>query len=631
MKYLYLIITLVLLSGCTNKKNDFTTIEHVNFYESKKDQELKPKGNNFSEIFAHENSWAKTKNRPKIGIALSGGGTKSSPFAMGVLKSFIDNQWINNVDIISSVSGGGYSAYYFYNKAIEEYQKNNLNSKFKLDKYFANCNLSYENEVKEMPGLSKEEKKEEYNKFFKQKDLQCKTFYDKDLKHVKENQDILSFYQQKYLSTGENGINGIKDDIHALSTAFSAFTLNSLFIPHHHLSNSIFDWKYELSLSQHLYLNGIINTYGQNKFGGRKVQTFENLKDVIEKENLPMWIIQTSVFKDSWVLDVLKTNEPNLDNTIFEITPYGYGNGLDIYNLEKSYDKYRVDNPDNLGLDLARSTLASAAFFDALTDNNIQFLAFPLLHLFNLRWGIKIPKYDNNIYRQKLHYLLPFPLYYFDMDSSKITLADGGQSGDNLGLYSLVKRGTENIVIVSGSQDNKNRDILKLEDMCSVATFLNNDEKNYEVYFYGDPRIKDDKEKLDFLKNFCNPKENKGKFYEKISMNEWQKPIWEGKIIDKKNNIEMNVFFIKAAIDKMSLTKEAICLYNRNCKEKKYNYPISLLRFWINNEFGKTTFPQTSTVLNTLNGSYTLFQAYMDLAYHYSNQLAGKIDGLNKK
>jgi len=41
----------------------------------------------------------------------------------------------------------------------------------------------------------------------------------------------------------------------------------------------------------------------------------------------------------------------------------------------------------------------------------------------------------------------------------------------NLGVYSLIKRGVKNIVIISGSHDPK-KDKLKLEDMCSVSEFL---------------------------------------------------------------------------------------------------------------------------------------------------------------
>ena len=44
--------------------------------------------NNTNKLYQHE-SWAK-KKRPFLGIALSGGGSKMSPFAMGVLKRFVD-------------------------------------------------------------------------------------------------------------------------------------------------------------------------------------------------------------------------------------------------------------------------------------------------------------------------------------------------------------------------------------------------------------------------------------------------------------------------------------------------------------------------------------------------------------
>ena len=91
---------------------------------------------NTNKLYQHE-PWAK-KKRPFLGIALSGGGSKVSPFAMGVLKRFVDKGWMKDVDIISSVSGGSYSAYYLFSKAIYQSKQNKDSN---LSKFFANCEL----------------------------------------------------------------------------------------------------------------------------------------------------------------------------------------------------------------------------------------------------------------------------------------------------------------------------------------------------------------------------------------------------------------------------------------------------------------------------------------------------------
>src|SRR5436190_3487480 len=48
------------------------------------------------------------------GIALSGGGIRSSSFGIGVMKALYDGGQLDQIDAISSVSGGGFAAYWLY-------------------------------------------------------------------------------------------------------------------------------------------------------------------------------------------------------------------------------------------------------------------------------------------------------------------------------------------------------------------------------------------------------------------------------------------------------------------------------------------------------------------------------------
>jgi len=59
-----------------------------------------------------------TPGRVSFGIALSGGGSKSAAFATGVLTSLAEMGLLDNADYISSVSGGGYAAYYYFTHRI---------------------------------------------------------------------------------------------------------------------------------------------------------------------------------------------------------------------------------------------------------------------------------------------------------------------------------------------------------------------------------------------------------------------------------------------------------------------------------------------------------------------------------
>lgn len=49
-----------------------------------------------------------------VGLAMSGGGIRSASFNIGVLKALFDQGILDDVDVISSVSGGGFASYWLY-------------------------------------------------------------------------------------------------------------------------------------------------------------------------------------------------------------------------------------------------------------------------------------------------------------------------------------------------------------------------------------------------------------------------------------------------------------------------------------------------------------------------------------
>ncbi len=82
-----------------------------------------------------KNEWEQRGGkRPALGLALSGGGTKAGVFAHGVLHGLHDTGLLEQVDVISSVSGGGYAAYWYYSKLLEAKRLG-----FKPDDIFRDC------------------------------------------------------------------------------------------------------------------------------------------------------------------------------------------------------------------------------------------------------------------------------------------------------------------------------------------------------------------------------------------------------------------------------------------------------------------------------------------------------------
>ena len=59
-------------------------------------------------------------DRPRLSVAMSGGGIRSSLFNLGVLKALYDQGLLQEADLLSSVSGGSYTLYWLYRNQLED-------------------------------------------------------------------------------------------------------------------------------------------------------------------------------------------------------------------------------------------------------------------------------------------------------------------------------------------------------------------------------------------------------------------------------------------------------------------------------------------------------------------------------
>lgn len=91
--YIFLIAAAITFSGCTSMPAEKEGQEKFSYKKYESEFQLQ------------------TRDGYELGIALSGGGLRSSLFSYGVLKAFYDLGILEKADIISSVSGGGYTAY----------------------------------------------------------------------------------------------------------------------------------------------------------------------------------------------------------------------------------------------------------------------------------------------------------------------------------------------------------------------------------------------------------------------------------------------------------------------------------------------------------------------------------------
>lgn len=68
------------------------------------------------------------REAPELGLALAGGGIKAADFSIGVLQGLIEAGVMERVDAVSTVSGGGYAALWYFSRLLNpaEYERNSL-------------------------------------------------------------------------------------------------------------------------------------------------------------------------------------------------------------------------------------------------------------------------------------------------------------------------------------------------------------------------------------------------------------------------------------------------------------------------------------------------------------------------
>lgn len=451
-----------------------------------------------------ENPFTKTSaSSNEFGIALSGGGSKAAAFGMGVLAGLADNESLDKATFLSSVSGGGYAAYFYYTHRLFPLTRKDGRAVPTNEALFRDCigidpnNLSPELKTKLLRTdginlcnrLGYPLKDIEYK--LKKGDLRFQSF-------VKCSQDILSPGACRTKMTGylDLGISATAI-VHTLTT-----------IPLKFLSNTVFDWGYATSAAGKIYSDGIGLGYGatipehvdlsgeimeraaidcddekepkdildcrRNIYGvGPVPMTFSELRSGLlqakkqPQGGLPFWIINATATQHRSAYGWIFTTPDNRTSSdMFEMTATSHGSAR--YGF--------VSAPPSIhDMTVLDAVVTSAAFFDAnqqaYNSRGMRTSIALGLHLFNLDWGIDIPNYNVSKGRRQIHRSLPIPFYWLDgfvahlssagdipteekdrQLSSFIRLIDGGSS-ENLGAYALVKRNVKNILIADAGED----------------------------------------------------------------------------------------------------------------------------------------------------------------------------------
>ena len=460
--------------------------------------------------------WLGTSNNacPKLALALGGGGSKAAPYAMGVLEGMLNTGLINHTQLISSVSGGGYAALWYYtelmrgdlaNESNEQLtrrlkqsaldnlspircmERDNLGHAFMSRDVFVQTGCAalvwaYQHDT---PALAGEHSLVVDGEFVKRFPSTFAHRLFPQQAHMRYFQDVLA-RRGSWLGKGAN--EGIGATIQATwPRVTTQLALSALSLPMHYAMNGVFDWQRSLSPTAWSYRHGILRAYGlaytdySADIGEHRVRALEAHResysatklDALYKRHahIPYWLANASAAESRFFWAWSRPAFHSAAKQIFEIGVDRLGSG------EYGFHKIEPKQYDDWHHALADGAFASAAFLDseqlALANPVARVGVAAALLGANQNWGVTLgnvhPRAANSAWQQAL----PWPLYYAPPLYRTITddntgapyvhLIDGGNT-ENLGLYSMLRRGAQMIVVADESVDQDGH----MKDVCNV-------------------------------------------------------------------------------------------------------------------------------------------------------------------
>jgi predicted acylesterase/phospholipase RssA len=432
--------------------------------------------------------------RPDLAVSLEGGGSKSAPYALGVLAGLSEVGLLPWVDIVSSASGGSYGAYFLFSRLFENQRRGAKPGIAKS--WFADC-MAVEPDVVSLFSAQDQRRltwcgsvpDAEPNGWIDWRKQDRKAYeaafrsHFPDLFQPRFYNDVLGLHGELRSSTGfdARGL-GIVGGL-AFEHLLTVWPLSSeAGVPWltgaHHLIHSAFDWPENISPSRERYREGIERAFGtsaaeyeQMMAQGPYVQTYRLRRDRHQVRDFaasyeqaletcaalgqvacgfPLWILNTTAFAGRSLGAWVETRERDSLRFQYEISPIGQGSGVFGYARRP---------PDDLPL--MDAVGASAAFLDsdqlAVQVPGVSPLISAGLYLFNAEWGSRLPNFNVSDWQRGAHRFVPFPIWGLPLFSGRtrapyIHIADGGNT-DNLGLLPLIRRGAKHVVVAAGTDD----------------------------------------------------------------------------------------------------------------------------------------------------------------------------------
>lgn len=483
--------------------------------------------------YGEERQFLGHSGTPLLGLTLSGGGTRSASFSIGVLKGLTELGVMSGVDMVSAVSGGAYATYWYFTQ--------NCYLNLPAGSAGAFCDPADRND-EDLRLLNRARNSFTPSILFTAWNDPSDATSPQERSNIRNpddyrfqlalegSSDILTYQKRE-------GIAGMLQN--ASQQAGNLFT-HGLLTPAHWLFNGIFDWDININPYRRYYQNGLERTYGlvpltydfnhyandsslvfavnqqysisnpnepfQNRYDAHAIRFPRiNAQQVplplmagylkakrAEGKPLPFFIINTTggfsraFRKFSSEADraycARKREECNaeplpkagrcsnycaesedvclqrrMSNALFEFTPLWYGSNLvGYYPADSAPEPFSFSqavaisgaavDAQQEAVDIAGNSQASSATVEAA------------MNILNTDIGYRISNPGANRFLQGLHKVMPFPLYFlldaFEGDSgTALHLSDGGHT-ENLGAFSLVRRGVQRIIIVDAEFDD---------------------------------------------------------------------------------------------------------------------------------------------------------------------------------
>lgn len=581
-----------------------------------------------------------------IGISLSGGGMRSASFSIGVLSGLNDNDILSNVNYISTVSGGGYAAYWYLSSL--HYSQNMLVDEDalppNLSAFFYDCYPNHEDGFGLYEGTENHLYNDECENFTHRKSAKYRFQH-----QVAQQSDLLNYYHDG----GGSFLQNTKLDAIQLGEYTGIVSAHLLSIPLHHVANTIFDWNVQISPLKTAYNYGIERAFGLYPINLMPIKLdskeYKNPQALLWMDNyaaqdlsfnsirkayrwnkahcangkygdrkcnpMPFWIINTAANLNRSVCGVSITESKS--NRIFEFTPESYGSESNGY-VDKPYSNLSVSDVVQLS--------------GAAMDSQYSSLSGPLgsfgLHLLNFNLGQKVDNYHPDSPNSQWRSLLPIPFYCFPRvkspsEASSIYLSDGAHV-EHTGAYALIRRGVKNVIMVDASQDNKGEwlEVKNLAEMLKQEHGL--DLTLSQNGLDGKPTLIPllDAHGQVIIDMVVNPNHANQNIY-KGTVTGFSKGFVDD---DEEQNL-VNIWFIKTGIVNEWMAS--------NC-ENEAAYPCSVSTYYAHRHNKKGDecvgidnylFPNNSTIGMSFEMAQNIYYAYRDLGRYIAKKIKRGADG----